>query len=124
MKLNDAIATVKQFNKCKFDNDWLITLISDLDERIYREVLSHYHPIFKPPFVRYDSPDSDSDRELLVKGTYAKVYQHYCDSEIYRVNGEADKSNSSAILFNNAYKEFCDHYNRTHKHIRQPVIYY
>ena len=62
----------------------------------------------KPP---YHSPND----ELLIKDPYgSEIYQHWLQAKIHSENSEIVKYNQQTALFQAAYKEWTDQYNRTH----------
>ena len=66
-------------------------------------------PERKPP---YHSPND----ELLIKDPYgSEIYQHWLQAKIASENAEAVKFNQQKMLFDAAYKEWTDMYNRTHR---------
>lgn len=62
----------------------------------------------KPP---YTGPTD----ELIVKDPYgSEIYQHWLQAKIAEENAEIVKYNQQKMLFDAAYKEWTDYYNRTH----------
>ena len=62
----------------------------------------------KPP---YASPND----ELIVKDPYgSSIYTHWLQAMIHSENSEIVKYNQQTALFQAAYKEWTDYYNRTH----------
>ena len=106
------------FGTGEFGDEMLIRLISDLDERIYNDIIMTHEGAPAGGFVRYDSPEYTGDGELIVSGTYSPIYRHYCAAEVYLCHGENDLYNLSVSRFNSLFEEFANYYNRTHMPIR------
>lgn len=54
------------------------------------------------------------DTVLLIPAPYDKVYIHWLEAQIDYANGEFNKYENSMVMFNTAYTEYVNHYNRTH----------
>ncbi len=66
-------------------------------------------PECKPPY-------HSANDELLIKDPYgSEIYQHWLQAKIAEENSEIVKYNQQKMLFDAAYKEWTDMYNRTHK---------
>ena len=62
----------------------------------------------KPPY-------HSGDDILVIMDPYgSSVYSHYLQAKIASENSEIGKYNQQMVLFNSAYQEFCDYYNRTY----------
>ena len=124
MTLDNAIAEIKQLNKSDFEIDRLISLISDIDERIYNDIIKTHEGAPESGFIRYDSPEYTGDGELIVPNAYSALYRHYCDTQIYLTNGENDRYNQSLGQFSAVYNDFAAYYNRTHMPIGTKIKYF
>ncbi len=94
----------------------MILWLSRVDGRVKREVLdTHEGPVCS--FTGYD-PDISLDTELLVKEPYAELYGHYVDAQIALENIQQEEYSCHAILFEQAWSEFRNDYNRNHLHKR------
>ena len=94
-----------------------IRFLQELDQMIYEEILlKHEHTQEEETKPEYDS-DTDPGTELLVPDTYAMVYVYWLMSKIDMQNLEMDKYNNDRALFEHAYAEMHDWWNRT----RMPV---
>lgn len=97
----------------QYDFNTKVGWLSKLDGMIFKEVIQT-HIGFHPPFFKgYENAVPDT--ELIVPYPYDEdVYNYFLQSQIDKENGEIGKYNQSATLYNNAYKSFCDYWNRTH----------
>lgn len=116
MTIQEAIATVDKLKPNQYDAQTKINWLSKLDGMIFKEVImTHVHHCHQH-FEGYEHAAEDT--ELLVPYPYDEdVYNYFLQSMIDKENGEMAKYNQSATLYNNAYKAFCNWYNRTHRPI-------
>jgi hypothetical protein len=102
----------------------MIKWISNLEERIIHEVIET-HELHEGEQPGREDPDGkpsefhayseeDKDVELLVPDPYSELYVYYIFSMIDFHNGETDRYSNSMIMYNNAYSNWFNHYNRTH----------
>ena len=112
MTIRETIAQVDRLKPNRFTMEDKINWLSDIDGLIVRELVdTHEDPIVEN-FEEYT--EENMDRELLVPFPYDVLYRWYLESQIDLGNMEINKYNNSKTLFNNAYVNFTDHYNRTH----------
>lgn len=113
MTVREAIAQVDRLKPNKFSQEDKVKWLSDIDGLIVRELVeTHEDSPLEGEFKGYDSENMDAD--LLVPFPYDILYRWYLESQIDLGNMEINKYNNSKALFNNAYVNFTDHYNRTH----------
>ena len=62
----------------------------------------------KPPY------HSEDDLLAIVDPYGSSVYSHYLQAMIASENAEIAKYNQQKTLFDSAYQEFCDYFNRTY----------
>lgn len=117
MTIREALETVDKLKPNQYDAQTKINWLSKLDGMIFKEViLTHIHPPDLGAFAGYDGANEET--ELIVPYPYGEdVYNYFLQSMIDKENGEMAKYNQSATLYNNAYKAYCNWYNRTHRPI-------
>ena len=94
-----------------------INFLQELDQKIYTEILmTHEHSPEEEVMPAYDE-DTDAGTELLVPDPYSSLYPFWIMSRIDILNQEIDKYNNDRALFENAYSEMQDWWNRT----RMPI---
>ena len=87
--------------------------LADLDGKTLREVFMTHE---KPGGGIWPVGETDGADELLIPAPYANdVYVNYLLSRIAEANAEVGKYNLYAALFNMAYQDFANRYNRTHE---------
>lgn len=88
--------------------------LSEIDGMIIREVIeSHEDSPIIEPFTGYVA-GRDDGKELIVPAPYDALYRWYLESQIDLANMEIGKYNNSRSMYNSAYLNFADWYNRTH----------
>ena len=113
MTIHEAVEMVDRLKPNQYDQEQKVKWLSKLDGMIFREVISTHADSPIEEFKGYDNAFPDT--EMLVPYPYDEdVYNYFLQMQIDKENGEMAKYNQSATLFNNAYKTFCDWYNRTH----------
>lgn len=141
MTIEEAVQMVDRLKPNQYDHEQKVKWLSKLDGMIWQEVImthervphSHHHHHHHMPWEPKPEPiappedaeeclkkfegyaEAFPDTELLVPFPYDEdVYNYFLQMQIDKENGEMQKYNQSSALFNNAYKLFCDWYNRTH----------
>lgn len=90
-----------------------IGFLQEIDQKIYTEILlTHEHEEAEEVMPEYDL-SSDDGTELLVPDPYSSLYPFWIMSRIDLLNQELDKYNNDRALFENAYNEMHDWWNRT-----------
>ena len=113
MTIHEAVEMVDRLKPNQYDQEQKVKWLSKLDGMIFREVISTHADSTVDEFKGYD--EAFPDTEMLVPYPYDEdVYNYFLQMQIDKENGEMAKYNQSATLYNNAYKIFCDWYNRTH----------
>lgn len=142
MTAGDIIAAVDALEPNQYDTDAKLRWLSILDGKIRDQVIfthepfGHHHrrmhwrdPLsadnYKPMDCPVDEeegdkciikpPYDDPGDELIVKDPYGSdIYCHYLQAMIALENAESSKYNQQITVFNSAYREWTDMYNRTH----------
>lgn len=98
--------------------------LSSLDGKVYEELIKTH---FGPPRVFWMDPEgykSDSE-ELIIQAPYAEnVYVYYLLSQYALYDAEMSKYNQWVTMFNAAYEEYANWFNRTHKPKRTKFFRY
>ena len=82
----------------------------ELDMRGYNEFLSAYGVGNAPDEKEKNSPD----RVLLIDEAFSDVYLYYLFMQFELSSGNITGYQNMAALFNRAYMDFMNHFNRTH----------
>ncbi|MEE1356833.1 MAG: hypothetical protein UHG68_04625 [Clostridia bacterium] len=118
MTINEAIAAADGLRNNQISADIKRAMLSELDGRIYREVMD---PIGND-FNGYNA-DTDEATQLLAPFPYDGLYVTYLEMEIARINGEMPRYNNAAIRFNEKYEAFKRWYNRTYPRKSAGIVF-
>ena len=119
MKINDVIAQTRALTRGKYEDAQLMEWLSQLDAKIYEDVLMHYEGHPTEPFQPY----TDGESELIIPYVFSEVYKNYLDSKIYYSNGESLRYNAASQFFNEAYEDYKDWYRRTHAPLNTNITF-
>lgn len=122
----DIIARVDSLEPNQYDTITKLRWLSDLDGKIFVEqILTHEAPA-EDIFARAEADETtgqlswpeytSTDAELIVGMPYGMdLYAYYLMAMVALNNAEASKYNAKMISYNNAYQEWANYYNRTHR---------
>lgn len=99
MKLDEIVSKVDTLCPNQYDKETKLTWLSELESRIRVEVLDTHYPIKGPePYNPYEED----------------MYVYYLQGMIAFQNSEIPKYNQFMALYNAAYTDYVNAYNRTH----------
>lgn len=114
MNIQEALDLADQLKPNMMARQVKIAFLQELDQKIYKEILlKHEHEEEQEVLPEYDT-DTDGGTELLVPDPYGMVYVYWLTQKIDLLNQETDKYNNDRALFENAYNEMHDWWNRTY----------
>lgn len=119
MQLGTLFAEVDELKPSQYDDTVKLKWLNEVETRIVREIIETHEPdtaLAELDFVGYTN-DTPLETELIAKEPYATLYKYYLFSMIDLTNEESDRYQNDAILFNQAYQDFANYWNRTHKSI-------
>ena len=111
MTIEQARSAADGLRNNLIDRDVKKRMLSELDGRIYYEIMNAYGK--EGEFEGY-SPTTPNDRELLVPYPYDSLYIAYLEQELERLSGELQRYNNASVLFNERYGAFSAWWMRTH----------
>jgi len=109
---NDIISYVDEVKPNQYDDDLKVIWLSNLDKRILNDIIAT-HELLEGETV--PELGTDISTECIVGEPYTDLYKYYVMANIDFANNETDRYMNSMIMFNNAYTEFGNYYNRTHR---------
>jgi hypothetical protein len=110
MTINEAISKADEVRNNKIDYLTKLRMLSELDGRIFYEVIS---PNNEADFDGY-TESTPSDTSLLVPYPYDELYIAYLEAEICRYSGEIQKYSTARGIFYDKYNAYTSWYVRTH----------
>ena len=113
MTIQGAITNVDRLKPNQYTDTMKVKWLSKLDGQIYKEVFLTHEGNEVKAFNGYD--DAAQDTVLLVPYPFDEdIYTYFLQAQIDKENGEMGKYNQNITLYNNAYRNFQNDYNRTH----------
>lgn len=112
MTINELLEEVDYLRPNAYSEEQKIKWLNIVEKQIYEEILLT-HEVDVPAFTGYTT-QTGKDTALLMNDTYGHdVYCFYLESCIDRENAEWGKYNQSVSLFNTAYHNAANFYNRS-----------
>ena len=111
---------INQFNNLKpnsYDDEQKIKWLSDFDGWIYENVFQTHSGTY-PEWKPYTN-DSEI---LLIEEPFTELYISLLSYKVDYFNGEYDRYNNSAVIYNTQLQEYRNHYNRTHTPLQNNKI--
>ena len=119
MTIQQALDQADSLKPNMMDRNMKIVFLQEIEQKIYREILlKHEHAEEQEVLPEYDA-DSDAATVLLVPDPYSVVYVYWLLTKIDLQNLEMDKYNNDRALFENAYGEMSDWWNRTYMPVQR-----
>lgn len=89
-----------------------IGFLSEIEGKIHEEIImTHEHTAEEETRPEYDS-ETDPTTEMLVPAPYDMIYVYWLMAQIDHLNMEMDKYNNDRSLFEDAWGNFADYWNR------------
>lgn len=144
MRIEEVIARTDELKPNQFSEDIKATWLSELDNRIYNDLISTHvdNPYFTEVMyeeIETEGPDgekiieqgeqilvneegqtfisfpyTDVSTDLLAPFPYDTLYVNYLNAKIDETTGDTQRYANSYVLFNNAYSDYAKWYNRNH----------
>jgi len=112
MNIQEVLDLADQLKPNMMTRQVKIAFLQELDQKIYKEILlKHEHTEEEEVLPEYDT-DTDGGTELLVPDPYGMVYVYWLNQKIDLLNQETEKYNNDRALYENAYNEMQDWWNR------------
>ena len=113
MTIIEAINHIDSLKPNNYTQDDKVTWLSRIDGIIKEKVIDTHEGGEDITFDGYDT-NTNTSTELLVPAPYDELYLRWLEAQIDYANGEYKKYNNSMTMYNSAYIEYENHYNRTH----------
>ena len=119
MTINDAITEIDTIKPNQYPDELKVRWLSVLEGKIIDEIILTHQLAEVVEFNGYSIDDMET--ELIVPDTYADVYIYYLMAMIDATNNEGIRYQSSMQMFNNAWLDFANYYNRNNMPIGKPL---
>ena len=122
MTINEAIAQVQELKPNQIPEEIMVRWLSVLEGKIIDEIILTHELSERIEFTGYTIDDMNS--ELMVPDTYADVYIYYLEAMIDQTNNEGARYASSMQMFNSAWQDYANYYNRNNRPIGHPLKFF
>ena len=112
MTIAEAIALADQMKPNMMADTVKIRFLSEIEGKIHTEIImTHAHTAEEETRPEYDENTAQTT-EMLVPAPYDMVYVYWLMCQIDHLNQEEDKYNNDRGLFEDAWGNFGDYWNR------------
>lgn len=123
MTLEKAISTIDALKPNQFTDSEKIRWLSILDARIKTEIIDTHEGASNITFSEY-TDSTPKSTALLVPFPYDDIYIKWLEAQIDYYNQEISKYSNSMIMFNSAYTDFWNYYNKNHLPIGRKIKFW
>ncbi len=112
MKAMDIIERVDLLEPNDYGPEQKLHWLSTLDGKIFHEVIETHEDAATDVLPTY----VNGDEELIIGEPYGEdIYYYYLQAMIAAENSETQRYNKRMTMYNAAYQDWTNYYNRTHK---------
>lgn len=113
MTIAEAISRVDAIKPNRFRQEQKLEWLENIEGQVYREIVL---PNENPEGIAFSGFASNVDpgTQLIAPKPYDEVYILYLQCQIDRGNMEEKKYNNSMLMFNAAYMQLKNYWQRTH----------
>ena len=113
MTIRDAITRLDALIFNTYTDSDKVEWLSRLDTEIKQQIIDTHEGAGNVSFSGY-TENTPGDTVLLVPSPYDEVYLRWMEAQIHYYNGEYDKFNASIVMYNTAFDNYANYYNRNH----------
>ncbi len=111
MKIIEALNGLDRLTHNAYGNEEKVQWLSRVDSMVKRQIIDTHEGWERIPFSGYDEK-TDLNQELLVPEPFCELYIRYLEAQVHYHDQEYEGYNSAILLFNTAFQEFANYYNR------------
>lgn len=113
MKIAEAIDLIDALRPNQYSDEDKVRWLSVLDGKAYIEVILTHEGADEVSYEAYTT--EDMDKELLIPAPHDhEIYVNWLMAQIDQANAEIGKYNQSITLYNAAFLQWQQYYNRRH----------
>jgi hypothetical protein len=113
MTISEALTRVDAVKPNTYSDEDKIRWLSTLDGFVKEHIIDTHEGGERVVFRGYDETTS-LETELLVPAPHDHIYIHWLEAQIDYANDEYDRYENTMDMYNTAYDNFKNYYNRTH----------
>ena len=110
MTVQEAISQADALCPNRYSMEDKVRWLNEVDAKIAKEILPRYETT--DTYTAYTV--GDISKTLLAPEPYSVMYVYFLQSKINYADNETDRYNNSSAMFNQAYYDFGNYYNREH----------
>ena len=111
MTINEAITQIDSLKTNTYTPADKIAWLSRADLLIQKNIIDTHEGPEDKRFEGY-TEETDPDTLLLAPAPFDEMYIRYLEAQIDYSNGEYAKYNNSILMFNAAFEDYANYYNR------------
>lgn len=123
MTIIEAINQIDEFKPNGFSQKDKIRWLNTVDYHIKTEIIDTHEDAESVIFAGYDE-DTPLDTALLADAPFDVLYIRWLEAQIDYANAEIGKYNNSMTMFDSAYSDYKNYYNRTHMPQGKKIKYF
>ena len=123
MTIIEAINQIDEFKPNGFSQKDKIRWLNTVDYYIKKEIIDTHEGTESIPFTGYDE-NTPLDTVLLACAPFDVLYIRWLEAQIDYANAEISKYNNSITVFDSAYSDYRNYYNRTHMPKGKKIKYF
>lgn len=112
MTISDVVLEIGRIKPHAYTEDTLRRWLSELDGKVWEDLMCHYQPAEMQPALPYAAKDTLA--VLLIPFPHEDVYIKWLCAQIDYHNGDVERYNNSMMMFAEEYQTFVDSYTRSH----------
>lgn len=113
MTISEALTRADAVKPNTYSDEDKIRWLSTLDGFVKEHIIDTHEGGERVVFRGYDETTS-LETELLVPAPHDHIYIHWLEAQIDYANDEYDRYENTMDMYNTAYDNFKNYYNRTH----------
>lgn len=123
MTVAEAIGKFDKLKPNQYGNEQKVEWLSDLDKRLVDLVFAKHENNPAEDWQPYELYSEGVDgRELLVPDEFSDLYITYLTYKVDYFNGEFERFNNAALLYNTHLQEFMAYWNRENKPLKKTDV--
>lgn len=113
MKIIEAINQIDSLKPNTYSVKQKIYWLSQLEAMVKVQVIDTHEGGDQIPFDGF-TEDTDTQTQLFMPAPFDMAYIYWLEAQIHYANEDIDMYNSAIMMFNTAFREYKDHYTKTH----------
>ena len=113
MKIIEAINQIDSLKPNTYSVKQKIYWLSQLEAMVNVQVIDTHEGGDRIPFDGF-TEDTDTQTQLFMPAPFDMAYIYWLEAQIHYANEDIDMYNSAIMMFNTAFREYKDHYTKTH----------